>query len=178
MKKIKNKESKSKFKINKIEITEDNLCSRGGLNLFSRYLEQINLFQLLGNILGKLRKSKKGKSINSLVKQIIAYFVDGTYQSVSGFDKLRQDEGHAGLLEMEKSELAGSDIIKRFFRKFIASMYLLFRPILHKLFIWRLKIEQPSIIKLDIDTMVMDNDDALKREGVNPTYKKKKGYQN
>ncbi len=30
---------------------------------------------------------------------------------------------------------------------------------------------------MDLDTMVMDNDTAKKREGVNPTYKKVKGFQ-
>lgn len=52
-----------------------------------------------------------------------------------------------------------------------------FRKILHKLFLWRLRIEKPAIIILGVDTMVMDNNDAQKREGVEPTYKKKKGYQ-
>jgi len=52
-----------------------------------------------------------------------------------------------------------------------------YRKILHKLFLWRLRIEKPSVIILGVDTMVMDNNDAKKREGVEPTYKKKKGYQ-
>ena len=48
--------------------------------------------------------------------------------------------------------------------------------ILHRLFIWRLRIEEPEIIILGIDTMVMDNDLSSKREGVEFTYKKKKGF--
>jgi hypothetical protein len=36
---------------------------------------------------------------------------------------------------------------------------------------------QPSGIILGLDTMVMDNDDANKRQGVKPTYKKRKGFQ-
>jgi len=53
----------------------------------------------------------------------------------------------------------------------------LYRKILHKLFLWRLRIEKPTVIILGVDTMVMDNNDAQQREGVEPTYKKKKGYQ-
>jgi hypothetical protein len=53
----------------------------------------------------------------------------------------------------------------------------LLRKVLKQLFLWRLSIEKPEIIKLGIDTMVMDNDDALQREGVEPTYKKVKGFQ-
>jgi hypothetical protein len=84
---------------------------------------------------------------------------------------------YAALLEEEESQLIGSDVAKRFFRKFSGRAYTLFRPVLHQLFTWRLGIEKPEVVVLDIDTMVMDNDDALEREGVEPTYKKKKGFQ-
>jgi len=40
-----------------------------------------------------------------------------------------------------------------------------------------LKLAEPEIIELGIDTMVMDNDEASKRHGVEPTYKKVKGFQ-
>ena len=43
--------------------------------------------------------------------------------------------------------------------------------------LWRLKIEKSEVIDLTIDTMVMDNDESEKRDGVQPTYKKKKGFQ-
>ena len=45
------------------------------------------------------------------------------------------------------------------------------------MFIWRLRLEKPEVIELTIDTMVMDNDEAQKRNGVQPTYKKVKGFQ-
>ena len=35
----------------------------------------------------------------------------------------------------------------------------------------------PAMIMLGLDTMPMNNDDARKREGVKPTYKKEKGFQ-
>jgi hypothetical protein len=47
---------------------------------------------------------------------------------------------------------------------------------LKRLFIWRLKIQRPDKIELTIDLMIMDNDEALKRHGVEPTYKKVKGF--
>ncbi len=52
-----------------------------------------------------------------------------------------------------------------------------FNEILNELFIWRLLITKPKIIELGIDTMVLDNDSAQKREGNEPTYKSKKGFQ-
>jgi hypothetical protein len=51
-----------------------------------------------------------------------------------------------------------------------------FRRILKRLFIWRLKIEKPEEIELTVDLMVMDNDEAEERHGVEPTYKKVKGF--
>jgi hypothetical protein len=41
--------------------------------------------------------------------------------------------------------------------------------------LWRLQLVQPALTMLGLDTMVMDSDDALKRHGVKPTYKKCKG---
>ena len=35
----------------------------------------------------------------------------------------------------------------------------------------------PQVIELGIDTMVLDNDQAVKREGSEVTYKRKKGFQ-
>ena len=45
------------------------------------------------------------------------------------------------------------------------------------MFIERLRKQQPQIVILTLDTMVMNNDEALKRQGVQPTYKKVKGFQ-
>ncbi len=53
----------------------------------------------------------------------------------------------------------------------------MFRKTLRKMFVWRWRIEKPDVIDLTIDTMVMDNNEAHKREGAQPTYKKKKGFQ-
>ena len=53
----------------------------------------------------------------------------------------------------------------------------IFRRALKQMFIWRLKMERPPVINLTLDTMVMDNDEAEKRHGVQPTYKKVKGFQ-
>ena len=48
---------------------------------------------------------------------------------------------------------------------------------MQELFIWRLNLKKPEEIELFIDTFVMDNDEAKKRHGVQPTYKKVKGFQ-
>ena len=163
-------------KINVVEPTEDSMSNRGGLALFLRYIETINIYSLLENTLGFLNKNAKGQAVSSLMKQIIAFFTDGTYKAMTGFDVLRKDNGYAAILEMEQSKLASSHMIKRFFRKFVAGLkHSILVKILEALFIWRLNIEQPNVIVIDLDTMVLDNDDALKREGVKPTYKKK-GY--
>lgn len=73
--------------------------------------------------------------------------------------------------------MVSSHSIKRFFNAFSFVRIWLFMKLLQELFIWRLKIESPDVIILGLDTMIMDNDDAKKREGVEVTYKKKKGFQ-
>jgi hypothetical protein len=67
--------------------------------------------------------------------------------------------------------------VKRFFNKFSYLNIFDFRKILKELFIWRLKILKPEEIHIYVDTMVLNNDDSLKKEGCSPTYKKVKGFQ-
>jgi len=78
----------------------------------------------------------------------------------------KDDESYISLLENKRGQMASSCQIKRFFTKISVINDLFFNTILHKLFIWRLKIERPSIIYLGIDTMVMDNDSSKKKEGI------------
>jgi len=165
-------------KITKIGITNDKISGRGGLFLFLRYIESIELYKLIScTILSLLTISGKGLGLQQFLKQMFAFFIDGTDVSIVGFDNKKKDEGYAALLENKKDEMASSHQIKRFFMKVSIVSNLIFNKILHELFIWRLKITMPKIIELGIDTMVMDNDDAKKREGNEPTYKRKKGFQ-
>jgi hypothetical protein len=73
--------------------------------------------------------------------------------------------------------MASSHAIKRFLQSFSPVFIWLFRPLLQQLFIWRLRLEEPETIVLGLDTMVMDNDEAESRHGVQPTYKKVRGFQ-
>jgi hypothetical protein len=108
---------------------------------------------------------------------MFCFMMDGTSRHLVYFDHLKNDVGYAGTIETDMKEMASSHTIKRFFKRFSFVRVYLFRRLLHNLFIWRLKIAQPSVIELGIDTMVLDNDDADCRHGVKPTYKKKKGFQ-
>jgi len=166
-----------KSKINKIEVTSDLLTSRGGLTLFCRYLEMIGILDILQDTFGNIRKSSKGLPIISLFKQIFSYLYDGTSRHINFFNHLKQDNGYAAAIELDPSDMASASMIKRFFAAFGLFCIKPFRAILHKLFIWRLNINKPDVIEMYIDSMVMNNDDALKRHGVQPTYKKVKGFQ-
>ena len=171
------KENSNTVRINKIEETSDTLIGRGGISFFVRYLTSIGIFSVLLEHFAPLRKSKKGLPVEDIFKQMFCWFFDGTSRHLSYFDQLAKDEGYAGAIEQAPEDMASSHTIKRFFKSISIFKVWLFRKILQELFIWRLKIKQPLVIYLDIDTMVMDNDDALVREGVGPTYKKKKGFQ-
>ncbi len=170
-------QGKNKYKIDDIAITKDQLTGRAGLILFVRYISSLGLFANLEAFFGGIRKNNKGISIVELFKQVICFFIDGTSRHLVYFDHLKQDGGYAGTIETSMHDMASSHAIKRFFKRFSVVYLYLFRRVLSRLFIWRLCLTKPGIIELGIDTMVLDNDDAEKRQGVNPTYKKKKGFQ-
>lgn len=167
-----------KTKITKVDVTNEKISARGGISLFLRYIEQTRLYTLISNsLLSFLVLGSKGLKLQEFLKQMFAFFIDGTDTSISGFDRRKKDDSYATLLECETKDLASSHQIKRFFIKLSVIGNSIFNIILNKLFIWRLHIEKPKIIELGIDTMVLDNDSANKREGNESTYKRKKGFQ-
>jgi hypothetical protein len=168
---------KKKLQISEIETTSDRLTGRAGLAFFVAYLHNIDSFPLIDRFFGTIRKNKKGLPVFEIFKQVLCFMVDGTSRHLTYFDHLAKDEGYAGSIETDRKQMASSHKIKRFFKAFAWTRVYLFRHLLQMLFIWRLKIENPAVIELGIDTMVMDNDDAQCRHGVKPTYKKKKGFQ-
>jgi hypothetical protein len=165
-------------KITKIGITNDKISGRGGLPFFLRYIENIGLYGLISNtLISLLLVGNKGLQLKQFLKQIFAFFMDGTNMSIVSFDKKKADDGYAAILENTLEEMASSHQIKRFFAKFTIIPAWAFNKVIHELFVWRLNISKPQIIVLGIDTMVLDNDGAKKREGNEVTYKKKKGFQ-
>ena len=177
MKKAKRKCKGKSPIINEIGITSDTLSSRGGLSLFVRYLRNICLAPHLERLFGSMRKNRKGQPITEITKQLFCNFVDGTSRHLTHFDLLKEDAGYAGTIESSQENLLSSHAVKRFFKAFSWYRIWLFRGLLQELFIWRLNLKEPDKIELFIDTFVMDNDEAEKRHGVQPTYKKVKGFQ-
>ena len=168
---------KSKYKINKIDVTNDTLTGRGGMAVFAKYLNNVEIYPLLSNFFGEIRKNNKGIPVWNIFKQVFCWLYDGTSRHISYFDHLKGDQGYASVIENGQDEMASSHQIKRFFKSFSWVCGREFRKTLRKMFIWRLRIENPEVIDLTIDTMVMDNNEAEKRDGVQPTYKKVKGFQ-
>jgi hypothetical protein len=163
--------------ISNVEITRDTLTGRGGLALFSRYVRHTGIFAHLERRFGPLRKSGKGQAVSELFHQLFCFLADGTSRHLVYFDKLKADEGYARGIETEPGRMASSHAIKRFFASFQWGRIWNFRWVLLELFLWRLKVQRPEVIVLGLDTMVLDNDEALAREGCQPTYKKVKGFQ-
>jgi hypothetical protein len=141
------------------------------------YLHGIGIFGWFERWFGSIRKNRKGLTIVALFKQGLCFFVEGASRRLTYFDQLREDEGYAGGIETDRADMASSHQDKRFFKVFAWTRVFLFRRLLQTLFFWRLWIVRPEVVELGIDTMVMDNDDVLCRQGVKPTYKKKKGFQ-
>ena len=169
---MKQKGNKSKCRINKIEVTQDTLTGRGGMAPFVRYIEKVGICNILLSLFGYIRKSKKGASIWNIFKQVLCFFYDGTSRHISYFDQLKDDAGYAAVIENSEEEMVSSHQVKRFFKSFSWLCGRIFRKILKQLFIWRLRIEKPERIELTVDTMVLDNDEADKRQGYSPPIKK------
>lgn len=115
--------------------------------------------------------------LQQFLKQMFAFFIDGTHMALTGFDRKQGDKAYIALLENTVEDMASSHQIKRFFAKLSILPNNAYRKVLHKLFIWRLKIEKPAIIELGVDTMVLDNETSKKKEGNERTYKKRNGFQ-
>jgi hypothetical protein len=165
------------YRITKLGTTEDTLTSRGGLAFFVKYVESVGVVGLLLTKFEGIKKSAKGVSIGNLFLQVLYFFFDGTSRHVSYFDELKKDSSYAPVVGMHDKQVASSHAVKRFFGAFSIFRASAFRWVLKELFVWRLKLSQPVLVTLTLDTMVMDNDEALKRQGCDPTYKKVKGFQ-
>ena len=170
-----NKSHKACF-IDDVQVTSDCLTGRAGLNLFVRYLRGIDLAPHTDRLFGSIRKHPKGLAIPELFKQVLCFLFDGTSRHLSHFDVLAKDTGYAAAIDTHPESMASSHTVKRFFTAFSWPRIFLFRRLLLQLFLWRLKLVKPPVIILGLDTMVMDNDDAPKRHGVKPTYKKVLGF--
>ena len=82
------KKYSSSERINSVEVTSDTITGRGGLALFSRYLETINIFGMLDNKFGHIRKSSKGIAVWILFKQVFCWLFDATSRHISYFDHI------------------------------------------------------------------------------------------
>lgn len=164
------------LQITGIEITNDNLTSRAGLSLFAHYLDRLGISWLTERWIGPVRKSAKGLPGAECLRQILLFFVDGTSRHLVHFDELKSDEGYAATIERRRKDLLSSHSVKRFYGAIGWGRIWLLRKLLQELFIWRLQIDRPPVVILDVDVMIMDNDEAQHREGVTSTYKKVKGF--
>ena len=127
--------------------------------------------------MGGIKRSIQGVAVRNLFLQVRYFFFDGTSRHLSYFEELQREEGYRAVVEIQEKQMASSHTLKRFFRAFPIFRAGAFRWGLQELFLWRLRQKKPRLVVLTLDTMVMDNDQALQREGCDPTYKKVKGFQ-
>nr|WP_123290854.1 transposase [Desulfosoma caldarium] len=123
-----------------------------------------------------MRRRRKGQPILEIFKQLLCFFMDGTSRHLVDFDALAKDAGYAAAIECDPGRMLSSHAVKRFFCSFWWPRIDLYRHLLQRLFLWRLKLQEPDLMVLGMDTMVMDNDEA-RVHGVKPAYKRVKGFQ-
>jgi hypothetical protein len=167
----------AKPSIDAIEVTSDCLADRGGLPLIMRYLDQSGLMPQLTDVFKRYRCNQKGASVDDILRQTLAFLIDGTSRHLTRFDELKRDPGYAATLETPLNRLASSHAIKRFFNKVVNVDDRPLRTLLRDMGVSRICHERPEVVELFLDTMVLDNDGADQRQGVTPTYKKVKGFQ-
>ena len=81
-------------KITKLAITKDKIFARGGVSLYLRYIQNIKLYGLIAvNLSSSLIISGKGLQLHQFIKQMLAFFIDGTDMTMSGFDMKKKDKG-------------------------------------------------------------------------------------
>jgi hypothetical protein len=168
--------SSDKPLIQRLETTKDCLTGRAGLVFFSRYVRNTGILPELGRVFGSIRKSAKGLPIADLFHQSLCFFFEGTSRHLTRFDALKADAGYAAAIETAPERMASSHMMKRFFGAFQGPRNWGFRRVLQHLFFWMLRRQTPRVVVLGIDPMVMDNDEAKQRHGVQPTYKKICGF--
>ena len=77
-------------KINKIIATSEKKSARGGLSLILKYIENIKRYELINSVvIFQLFFGNKGLGLQQFLKQIFAYFIDGTDMLISGFDNFK-----------------------------------------------------------------------------------------
>lgn len=86
-------------KISKIQQTNEKLTGRTGIFFFLKYIENIDFYKFISNIFGKVKGNEKGLQFHQFIKQMLAFFIDGTYKSISSFDELKEAPSYAALLE-------------------------------------------------------------------------------
>ena len=123
------------------------------LTLISKYLQAIGITNFLADRFPFLKKSSKGTPPASVFHQLLCFFFDGTNVRLTRFDHLKQDEGYAAGIETPREQMLSSQSVERFFQYVSIDRVWLFRRILHRLFAWRLSLEQPDRILLGIDTI-------------------------
>lgn len=93
--KRKNKRSKEKsLRISCIGIISDTLISRGGLSLFVRSIDGIGIMSHMHWLFGGIRKSRKGRCVQELFKQVLCYFINGTSRYLVYFDCMKENAGY------------------------------------------------------------------------------------
>lgn len=166
--------SKIHFGSNPIEATTDCLTGRAGIASFAKFLHSLGLPRMLAEAFPNLKKNGKGASTVDFFTSLLCWFMLGDSRHLSSFDDLKKEKCTQTLFGVE--DVPGTAAVKRFLARFVAKHELRFRDILSKLFLRRIRDVRPEVIFLGLDSMVMNNDDASCRQGVDSTYKRCLGY--
>jgi hypothetical protein len=79
------------IKISKVGVTHEKISGRGGIYFVLRYIENISFYHSFEKLFNFLKGSAKGLSTLQFLKQVLAYFIDGSDMSLTSFDRRKQE---------------------------------------------------------------------------------------
>ncbi len=75
----------------KISVINQKISGRIGITLFLRYVEPTKFYEVITFIFNRLDIFyTKGLRLQQFMKQVIAFFINGTDMSIAGFDKRKK----------------------------------------------------------------------------------------
>ncbi len=153
-------------KINAVEITNDTLSNRGGLSFMLRYINTAGISTMIADRFGHLRKSCKGETISECCRQIIAFCMDGTQHSIAWLGS-RVYRSPGMRYKVAHEHIIGNKVFQEIqrYRLFVipGTTERAFHPASQAGY----AISDQTVSRYH--GTVQDSNDAVKREGCNPT---------
>lgn len=161
--------------IDRVEGTRSLLVSEGGVGIFVRYLRESGIIDEVTRVLGGyVKRNRKGVPAREMIEQVMAYIAQDCKRTIEGFNAKKKDKGYLKLCGWK--EHVSADAVWRMMHrvKDYEEFEKKVNDILRRMVRWG--EEGEAYITIGADSKSWKQAYGRKREGVEPTYAKEKGY--